>query len=116
LKKVFYFSFRCKKKRKKERKGRGLTEERKNSSATDSLWIRLRRSTRLDITTQHFEKSTVMANQCSEADSSSLIIELDHESSLSAGLDAASYYLSKSIKDSTKQQVLKKKKKNCCKS
>lgn len=45
-----------------------------------------------------------MTNQSSGADSSSLIIELDHESSLSAGTDAARYYLSKSVKDSTKQQ------------
>ena len=45
-----------------------------------------------------------MANQRLEDDSSSIIIELDYESSLSAGLEAANYYLSKSIKDSTKQQ------------
>ena len=45
-----------------------------------------------------------MANQRLEDDSSSIIIRLDYESSLSAGLEAANYYLSKSIKDSTKQQ------------
>jgi hypothetical protein len=40
----------------------------------------------------------------SRADSSSVLIELDYESSLSAGAVAARYYLSKSIKDSSKQQ------------
>lgn len=45
-----------------------------------------------------------MANQSSEADSFSFIIETNYEPSLSAGADAARYYLSKSLKDSTKQQ------------
>ena len=45
------------------------------------------------------------ANRDSEVDSSSFFIELDHESSLDAGTDAARYYLSKSVKDSTKKQV-----------
>ena len=56
-------------------------------------------------TSQTFVKLIDMAEQSFENDSSSIIIEIDHDSSLSAGLDAANYYLSKSIKGSTKQQV-----------
>nr|CAH0103480.1 unnamed protein product [Daphnia galeata] len=40
----------------------------------------------------------------SSADSSSVLIELEYERSLSAGTVAARYYLSKSVKDSSKQQ------------
>ena len=32
--------------------------------------------------------------------------DMSYSSDLSAGMDAARYYLSKSVKDSTKQQVL----------
>ena len=35
----------------------------------------------------------------------SVIIELEYESTLSAGMDAAKYYVSKSVKCETKQQV-----------
>jgi hypothetical protein len=35
----------------------------------------------------------------------SVIIELEYESTLPAGMDAAKYYLSKSVKCATKQQV-----------
>ena len=37
-------------------------------------------------------------------DSSSILIELDYESSLSDDAVAARFYLSKSVKDSSKQQ------------
>ena len=40
-----------------------------------------------------------------DSDLLSVIIEPSYDSTLSAGLDAARYYLSKSVKDSTKQQV-----------
>ena len=40
-----------------------------------------------------------------DSDRLSVIIEPSYDSTLSAGLDAARYYLSKSVKDSTKQQV-----------
>jgi hypothetical protein len=45
-----------------------------------------------------------MANQSPGGDSSSVIIEVNYESSLSTGTDVPRYYLSKSVKDSTKQQ------------
>ena len=40
-----------------------------------------------------------------DSDLLSVIIEPSYDSTLSAGLDATRYYLSKSVKDSTKQQV-----------
>ena len=40
-----------------------------------------------------------------DSDLLSVIIEPSYDSTLSAGLDAARYYLSKSVKGSTKQQV-----------
>ena len=47
----------------------------------------------------------VMEDQVFEDSSSSVFVELEYESSLSAGLDTAQYYLSKSVKESTKKQV-----------
>ena len=38
--------------------------------------------------------------------SDDVIVELEYKSQLTAGLDAARYYLSKSVKESTKTQVL----------
>lgn len=46
-----------------------------------------------------------MEDQAFEDSSSFVLVELEHESSLSAGLDTAQYYLSKSVKVSTKKQV-----------
>ena len=46
-----------------------------------------------------------MDDQVFEDRSSSVFVELEYESSLSAGLDTAQYYLSKSVKGSTKKQV-----------
>lgn len=37
--------------------------------------------------------------------SDDVIVELEYKSQLTAGLDAARYYLSKSVKESTKTQV-----------
>jgi hypothetical protein len=42
-----------------------------------------------------------------EIDGSSVILVPSYDSNLSTGLDVARYYLSKCVKDSTKQQVLK---------
>ena len=46
-----------------------------------------------------------MASSSIDSDPLSLAVEIEYDSSLSAGLDAAQYYLSKSVRDSTKQQV-----------
>ncbi|XP_032794773.2 uncharacterized protein LOC116931313 [Daphnia magna] len=45
-----------------------------------------------------------MDDPISESCSSSDVVALEYESSLSAGLDISQYYLSKSVRDSTKQQ------------
>lgn len=53
----------------------------------------------------HRKWSIVMEGNNLVTDSSSVILIPSYDSDLSAGLDVARYYLSKSIKDSTKQQV-----------
>ena len=47
-----------------------------------------------------------MGDPISESCSSSDVVTLEYESTLSAGLDISQYYLSQSVRDSTKRQVL----------
>jgi hypothetical protein len=47
-----------------------------------------------------------MDDLISESCSSSDVVALEYESTLSAGLEISQYYLSKCVRDSTKQQVL----------